>query len=135
MTDKIVIDTSVIVDFTRGRSTHFKDVIKYSVSENVDLFIPTVVVVEIFVGREMLDRKKKNEVKKLIKGIKRVNLDSNLAMATAKLGRKVNFPFDIADLTIAATTLSLKAYLATHNVKHFKQIPKLKIFNFESTQS
>lgn len=127
----ILIDTSVIINFTRGKDEIFERILEFSLSENVDLYIPTVVLVEVFVGSEMKDQKRLTTTKKLLKGMKRINLNEETAMLAAKLARGSNLPFDIGDFIIAASAISVKAELATNNTKHFKLIPRLKILDFK----
>ena len=53
-------------------------------------------------------------------------------MKRKEIGRNNRIGFlGTVDLVIAATALSFNAEVATRNVKHFKQIPGLELFNFE----
>lgn len=131
----IIVDTSIIINFTRGKDKIFQEILAYALSENAKVYIPTIVLVEIFVGKEMLDEKRENEVRKLLAKLERIELSEEIAILAAKLARESNLPFDVADFVVAATALYLNAQFATKNVKHFKQIPKLKIFDFKSISS
>lgn len=128
----IIVDTSIVINFTRGKDKLFQEILNYALLEHVKVYIPTVVLVEVFVGKEMLDEKREKEIRRLLTKLERAGLSEEIALLAAKLGRESNLPFDVADFIIAATALHLNARLATKNMKHFQQIPKLKIFDFKS---
>lgn len=128
----LVLDTSVIIDFTRGLNDLLIKVIRYASIEQIPIYIPTVVLFEVFVGQEMRKKKQRENVLKMLSRFKRVKLTEEIAFRAAEIARVTNAPFDIADYVIAATTFSLKAELVTRNIKHFRLVKGLAIFNDEA---
>lgn len=129
----IIVDTSIIISFTRGKDKIFQTILDYGLLKGIEIYIPTVVLVEVFVGREMLDRNREDKIRRLLAKLKRIELSEEIALLAAKLGRETNLPFDAADFIIAASALHLNTFLATHNIKHFRQIPKLRIFDIDAS--
>lgn len=135
METNIVIDTSIIINFTRERNNSLQQLLSAASLKSLKVYIPTVVLFEVFVGREMLAEKQKKKVLKLLDKLIRVGLSEEIALLAAKIARETNLPFDIADFIIAATVLKLNAELATDNIKHFKDVPRLKLFDFAKFSS
>jgi len=129
---KVVLDSDVFINFLKGKSGDFKILLNETREDNLIVFIPAIVLVEIFVGYEFLDNKRLKEAKKFLEGFDRISLTQEIAHQSAKIGRENKLAFlGTADLVIAATAISFNAELATHNVKHFKKVPKLKLFDFQ----
>lgn len=124
----IVIDTSIVISFTRGKNNYFKEILDFAFSQKIKVYIPTVVITEVFVGKEMSGKNQRDKVLELLKNIIRVDLSAEIAVMAGDLARESNLLFDVADFIIAATTLTLHATLATHNIKHFRTIPNLRLF-------
>lgn len=127
----IVIDANVVIDYTRDLSNDYVELLEFAVKNKIVVYIPTVVIFELFAGREIDEKGKRMVLKKLLDRLKRIDLTEEIAILAADLYRKHPFlPLDIADFAIAASALVYKAELATKNKKHFKQIPKLQLFDF-----
>ena len=56
-TMKIIVDTSVIIDHTRANLGSFSQLISDSRFGNCDLYIPSVVVTELWSGKETKGKK------------------------------------------------------------------------------
>lgn len=123
---KIVIDTSVFIDFSRARVGLFKELITKS-KENVDLYTPTVVMLEFWAGEDMNNKTNIKNAEKLFEKIIKIPLDEDIAKRAGELMRaKEVFGFDSI---VAATALRIGAQVATSNTKHFSKIKNLKFYS------
>lgn len=125
----VVLDTDIFIDYLHGKNKNFAHLLKRAKKEKLQLFIPTAVLVEIFVGYEFLQESDYERAKKLLRKFKRIPLTEEIGLIAAKIGREEKLGFlGTVDLVVAATALMLKAEVATHNVRHFSLIPQLRIF-------
>lgn len=124
----VVLDASIFIDHLKGRNGNFTSLLKLAKEGNYQLFIPTAVVVEIFVGYEFLQKEEEKQARILLQDFKRVDLTEEIAEFAAKIGRENKLGFiGTIDLVVAATALILDGELATQNVKHFRHIPNLRL--------
>lgn len=124
---KVVIDTSIIIDFTRAGTGQLPDLIEAAKSDEIELFIPTVVILELWIGKSMQQSKNTVAAEKLFSGIKRIDLVESIAKLAGKLLRK-NLLTGPMDAIIAASALELNAKLATGNRRHFEKVKNLRLF-------
>ena len=124
---KVVIDTSIIIDFTRAGTGQLPDLIEAAKSDEIELFIPTVVILELWTGKSMQQSKNTAAAEKLFSGIKRIDLVESIAKLAGKLLRK-NLLTGPMDAIIAASALELNAKLATGNRRHFEKVKNLRLF-------
>lgn len=124
---KIVIDTDVIIDFTRDKSELFQVLLAQASQRKVNLFIPIIVVTELMTGQETHDKTKLKDLEFLINQLTILNLDYRLAQQTGFLMRDYK-NLKLGDAMIAAITINLDATLATRNTKDFQDIKGLKFF-------
>lgn len=128
----IVLDTDIFIDHLKKSNSNFKLLLRASTEKNYKLYVPTVVLVELFVGYEFLESFVLKKAEDLLKPFERIVLTEDIAKLAGEIGRNNRIGFlGTVDLVIGATALSLNAEVATRNVKHFKQIPGLKLFNFK----
>jgi len=127
----VVLDADIFIDYLKGKSKNFLFLVKKVRENEIKLFIPTAVLVEIFVGSEFLQSQILKDAQKLLREIQSVPLTEEIAFLAAEIGREKKLGFlGTVDLVLAATTLTLDAQVATHNVKHFKLLPQIEIFDF-----
>ena len=124
---KIVIDSSVFIDHIRADKGNLRELLSLAKSEKAKLYIPTIVITELWRGYSMDKIEVHDSVVKMLRNIKVIELTKQLAKESGKLLRKGKV-LDIEDAVIAATTMYLDAELATSNIKHFKKVKGLKIF-------
>ena len=72
---KVVLDSDVFINFLKGKSGDFKILLNETREDNLIVFIPAIVLVEIFVGYEFLDNKRLKEAKKFLEGFDRISLE------------------------------------------------------------
>lgn len=127
---KVVLDTDVIIDFTRGAS-NLIDSLSNQVNEHkLKLFVPSSVVSELIAGQETKGDKELERLEKLISRFEFVLSDYQIAKSTGILLRDYKH-LKLGDAIVAATALTLNAKLATRNKKDFEDIKGLKFFKFK----
>ena len=124
---KIVVDTSVIIDHTRANLGSFRQILKELQSGKCDLYLPSVVVTELWSGKETENKKSAKKLEKLLESFRFVDLDKEGAKSAGIISRDYNV--DGFDAIIATCTIKLNAYLATSNTKHFLKIKNLKLYS------
>ena len=127
----VVLDADVFINYLKKNDNNFALLLESSLENNYKLYIPTAVLVEISVGYEFLNSKMLKKAENLLRPFERIALAEDIAKLAGEIGRNNKIGFlGTVDLVIAATALVFDAEIATGNIKHFKQIPNLKLFNF-----
>jgi tRNA(fMet)-specific endonuclease VapC len=127
----ILLDTDICIELLHGN----KSVIERRKSIDDSIAISFITVAELYYGAEK--SKKKNEMKLLVdKFLLSVNIIESTTEISKKFGEiKGNIELkgkrqEDADLFIAACTLIECEKLITGNIKHYKNIDKLRIENW-----
>lgn len=123
---KVVVDTSILIDYLRD-GTKWETFVK-NVGEDVELFLPTIVIFELFTGNSTKSMAKKTELVDFLKQFSRINLDEQIAKRAGGLLRDLKTTLQVPDYIIAASALEIGATVVTLNQKHFQQIPQLKLY-------
>lgn len=124
---KVVLDTDIIIDFTRKATTTLRELLYLVDQRKIRLFIAAIGVAELMAGQETLEKDKLRDLKLFVKKLEFVPLDYDLSERAGFLIRD-NRGLGLGDAIIAATTISLQAKLATRNTKDFIGIKGLKYF-------
>lgn len=124
---KVVIDTSVFVDYTRAGIGLLLTLIKSAKSGKTILYVPSVVILEIWAGESMSGKEDEKIARRLLQSMKVLQLTRQIAEIAGRLAREKKVE-DFIDAAICATTLYFGAQLATNNVKHFEKVEGLRIF-------
>lgn len=125
---RIVIDTSVLIDYTRAGVGDLPLVIKAASNGEAELFIPTIIVLELWSGRSMMAAKNQKQAEKLLRPMKRIELTEAVARQAGVLLREGRIS-DGFDAVVAASALEAGAYLATANRRHFSKVRGLELFD------
>lgn len=123
---KVVVDTSILIDYLRD-GTKWETFVK-NVGEDVELFLPTIVIFELFTSNSTKSMAKKTELVDFLKQFSRINLDEQIAKRAGELLRDLKTTLQVPDYIIAASALEIGATVVTLNQKHFAQIPQLKLY-------
>lgn len=124
---KILIDTSVIVDYIRTGKGILSELLLLERKKRVTLYIPSVVVLELWRVRSMSNVAVEKSMDRLISVMRLIELTKPLAKNAGNLMREGHIE-DLTDAVITVTALYLGAQLATSNEKHFEKVKRLKIF-------
>lgn len=123
---KLVIDTSILIDYLRG-GEKWEEIIK-QVKDEGEFFLPTIVIFELFSGQSTNDPEIVKKIMDIIRFCQKVDLSEEIAKRAGQIYRDVTKTIDVPDYIIAATALEIGATVITINKKHFQQIPKLSIY-------
>ena len=126
---KVVIDTSILIDYLRG-GTKWEAFIE-NVDKEAELFLPTVVIFELFSGSSTKNQQKKQDVVDLLKQFHKIDLDEQIAKRAGELFRDLKKNLQVPDYIVAASALETGAAVLTLNTKHFQQIPHLSLYPLE----
>lgn len=125
---KVVIDTDIIIDYLRLPEEEKVDFWKILSQPKIKPLISAATLQELFIGQSSKDKKREQKIRKALLLLKVKKIDEKIAELAGKILRdnpgKMSFP----DAQIAATAILEKAYLATGNKKHFKNIKGLKFY-------
>ncbi len=123
---KIVVDSSIIIDYLRG-GKKWDDFID-SASRDTQLFLPTVVIFELFSGSSTKNGHKLQEMIAFIHEFQRIDLNESIARVAGELFRDAKIKIQAADYIIAASALDIGGIVVTLNKKHFQQITGVSIY-------
>lgn len=124
---RIIIDSSVFIDLLRGGKAGraiFNEIEKL----DVEIFIPTIVIFELFSGQSSKKPLIRTKIINLIRSFKRVELIEEIAVSAGELYRQFGKHIGVSDYIIAASALKIGASVLTFNRKHFEQIPHLALY-------
>lgn len=120
----VLVDTDIIVDHLRGVEGAHRFLKKIEKKE-LEGYFSTITEAELFAGKCMVSREARGKVTALLGTMKRVPVNSLIARRAGEIKREHHIL--IPDAIIAASALSVKASLATRNIKHFKGIKGLEM--------
>jgi len=124
---RYLIDSDILIDYLRGFSDS-RDFL-FDLKRKGILIISTINIVEIYSGKEIKNRKKKEIIDRFLSEFEIISLEENLAKEAGRIRMTYQIPF--ADAIIAASAIKSKSFLATRNIKHFSKVKNLKIISPE----
>lgn len=124
---KVLVDTSVFIDFSRTGEGDLIDLNILAKKNQIKLYTSSIVIAEYWAGDDMQYKKNTKRAEDIFLNLKNIDCDSRIAKIAGELIQKKYIKG--FDALIAATALSVNAQVATKNIKHFKKVPKLKIFS------
>ncbi|OGM14572.1 hypothetical protein A3D84_05695 [Candidatus Woesebacteria bacterium RIFCSPHIGHO2_02_FULL_42_20] len=122
----IIIDTSILIDKLRGGKKW--DEFFESVDSDSKLFLPTIVVFELFLGSSSRRSNVEKKINNFKKYFQQVDLSWDIAKRAAEIYRDQTKDIEAADCIIAATAFSLGGTVLTINKKHFSKIPGVVVY-------
>ncbi len=125
---KILIDTSVIIDYLR--KTNKPKALLWNLRSNYDCFMSTITVFELLAGANTDE--KKDDIQKIVKWIEPVSFDKRTAEVAAWFYqdlKKINQGIEFRDIFIAATAYCFNYSLATMNIKHYSRIKEVVLLD------
>lgn len=122
---KLLLDTSVIIDFLRR--TEKQETLLYKLSQE-QLYISIVTHTELYAGKSVWEhRKAKEELEELFSGINILSFGEDISKLAGKIkARRHNI--SLLDCIIAATAIRQEIGLVTLNTKDFENIESLNLF-------
>ena len=122
---KILLDTSVIIDFLRRKDKSDSLLSKLS---NNDFYISIVTHTELFSGRSVWEKKEiKQELDKFLSIIVLLPLMEEISQAAGKI-KAYDPKRSVLDCIIAATAIRHNLPLVTLNIKDFENIKGMRLY-------
>lgn len=124
---KVLLDTSVIIDFLRRKDK--SDTLFYKLLKE-ELYVSIVTHTEIYSGRSVWEKTEvKKEVEQLFSSLGILPLVNEISVSAGKI-KAVNYNRTILDCIIGTTALYYDLVLATLNRKDFEDIKGIKLLDF-----
>lgn len=124
--DKILLDSSVIVDFARVKNKD-STLLQSLVNQNYNLYISIITHTELFAGKSIWERSSaKNELETLLSEMNILPLEENISVKAGEIKAKYNL--DLIDAIIGATSILHNLDLVTLNTKDFGKIKGIKLY-------
>jgi predicted nucleic acid-binding protein len=127
---KILVDTSVIIDYLRNKNKQKSIFIK--LFKEYDLCLSVITAFELFNGATT--ENKKNDIEILCKELEIIDFDFETAKLSSSIYLdlcKMNKLIEFRDILIGATAIQKNIQIATLNLKHFVRIKNIKILTIE----
>lgn len=123
---KLVIDTSVLIDYLRG-GIKWEELLS-GLKRDTEIYLPTMVIFELFSGKSTAEPEVARKINEFLKYFQRVDLTERIAKRAGELFRDTTKNLGAPDYIIAASAIELNATLVTLNISHFKQIGSLNLY-------
>ncbi len=126
MSKKVLLDSSVIVDFLRVKDKN-STLLQQLADKNYKFYISIISHTELYAGKIVWEKAlARQQLEFILTGMDVLNLDKDLSKNAGKIRSEYNL--EIADAIIAATSLAHKLELVTLNKKDFEKIGGIKLF-------
>lgn len=123
---KVALDTSVLIEEIRRGSDLYNILIKKMYEDEIVLLIPVVVLMELWAGKSMDDKKTLKRIEKKLRPFYRIEVSEKVCKRAGEIARR-GWTKGV-DALIAACCIENKAKLATLNVKDFEKVEGLKMW-------
>jgi predicted nucleic acid-binding protein len=128
MTTNILIDTDVLIDYSKAKSKLLQKYLKLQAQAKTQLCINPIILTEFFTDSQLKNSTKFRQAETFLKLFKFIPVDRQIALEAAKILRLHQSDF-LADAYIAATCLVNQLSLLTRNRRHFSSVPNLQFVN------
>lgn len=123
--NKLLLDTSVIIDFLRRPNK--QETLLYKLSK-VELFSSIITHTELYAGKSIWEQKRsREELEQLFSGINILPLGEEISQVAGGI-KAHNHDISLLDCIIAATSIYHDIELVTLNTKDFENIQNLNLF-------
>jgi len=130
--NNLLLDTSVLIDHLRGNkpATEF---LETAFNSGVSVAVSAVTEMELYTGKSMENPAIEEDVLKFLKLFKTLPVTSNIARQAGLLLRRHRHQgLTPIDAIIASTAMEHNATLITRNIKHFRMVKGIIVFDVPS---
>lgn len=122
----VVVDTSVIIDHLRQRSSdsHLVSLVQKKGDET--FAISVISIQELYEGKSTREENEEGILLEMVNAMQILPYTFEIAELAGKIARDFKQPLEFADSVIAATSIVNGAKLSTLNKQDFKSIPDLE---------
>lgn len=123
----ILIDTSVLIEYSRGESSKLIDLIKKQDNSKLKLFTSTLTVFEFYCGIDQSESKALEYTNILFSLFEVIDINNEISIKAGKFYKEnpITKNIGVADLLIGATAITYNLKLLTLNTKHYKLMQPL----------
>ncbi len=128
MSDYVLCDTCVIIDFMNERSNVLNDLRNHGIT----LFINSIIEMELLQGAR--DKKELREIEKKLHSFRLLDMQQVILDCATDYVRcyRLSHGLFLPDAIIGATAIYYQMPLFTYNRKDFKFLPEIQLANFDS---
>ena len=132
---KIVVDTNILIDYANGYAVWLGALLSLE-KRTIQLVLPTIVIAEYFTSTALEKEYEAKIADETFAFFSKQDLTEEVAKVLGSILRRKTYQkgAGLADLIIAATTISLGGQLATRNKADFAKIPGLVFFEPEKVK-
>ena len=124
--ENILVDTDILIDYTKGKSIFLKQLLEKQKSGKTRLYINPVVLSEFFTDKSLNNKLNYRDALEFISNFSIINLNKKTGILSGEMQRNYSIIF-IGDALIAASCIENNLVLATRNKKHFLKVKGLKM--------
>lgn len=124
---KVVLDTSVVIEYLRLKDKEVTELIR--VRAECDVVLPLVVVAELYSGKSAYTKAGRLVLEDVMIGCEIGRVDVDQARRAGEL--RMRYGLSLGDAFVAAQALELNLPLVTSDKKAFSRVPGLKFYSGE----
>jgi predicted nucleic acid-binding protein len=120
-----LLDTCILIDYLRGEPSVYDLFVK---DEQAKLSMSTITMMELMIGA--LNKREETYIQKAFKKIDVIYIDEDISKMAENLivAYSKSHNLQIDDALIAATSIKMNVKLITYNIKDFKYIPDIQLY-------
>ena len=123
--EKILLDTDFVIDLLRGYTKRINRLITKIENGEIKACISLMSIIELYSGKD--SDEKEMIISKFLSLLNIIPLNFALSKLAGNIKRK--YRLSLADSIIAATSSNYKIRLFTFNIKHFTNLPGIKLYS------
>ena len=129
--NRILVDTSVVIDYLRQRDKGGSLFESVFIDANYQVVLALVVLTELWSGKSMLEKEEEGFVVRLVEGCEILIPNIEIAKKAGVILRENDYKKNFPDAEIAATAVVENLPLLTLNKKHFEGIKGIEFWELE----
>lgn len=124
---KILVDTDVLIDFTKGKDKDLFILLQLQSEGKVELYITPVNIAEFVNDKQLKTSAKLQKAKEFLHFFSVSDVTSSIGFLAGEYLREGAVQF-LGDALIAATSVSASLHLMTRNRRHFTAVTRLSFY-------